>query len=245
VFDPHFFWSFLTYGPIIDGAKLTFLLALAAQTAGIILGLFTALGRISRSRLPILRWVTWFYLWLFRGTPLLVQIAFVYFALPQITNHQIVLGEITSAFIALSLNEGAYMAEIVRAGLASVDHGQTEAAQSLGMTHWLTMRRIVIPQAIRIIIPPTGNEFISMLKNTSLAAIISTPELFFQTQQVASASFRYFEPLVIASIYYLAMTTVATYVQSLLETRYARGFDRDMRQPGFVQRAVAGAMRRG
>lgn len=169
----------------------------------------------------------------------------MYFALPQITNHGIILNEFMSAFIALSLNEGAYMAEIIRAGISSVDQGQTEAAESLGMTRWLAMRRVIIPQAIRIIIPPTGNEFISMLKNTSLAYVISTKEIFFQTEQLSTASFRYFEPLVIVSLYYLAMTTVATYIQGHLERYYGRGFNRNLPGPGRMQRVVLGAMRRG
>jgi polar amino acid transport system permease protein len=243
-FDPTFFWKYLFYGPLIDGAKITVALAVLAQMTGIVLGLFAALGRLTRSSFPIFRWISGFYLWIFRGTPLLVQIAFVYFALPQMTNRAIVLNEFVSAFIALSLNEGAYMAEIIRAGISSVDHGQTEAAESLGMTRALAMRRIVIPQAIRIIIPPTGNEFISMLKNTSLAAFISTQEIFFQTEQLSTASFRYFEPLVIVSLYYLAMTTVATYFQGHLERYYERGFDRNIRGPGVMQRAMSTAMRR-
>jgi polar amino acid transport system permease protein len=219
-------------------------LAVLSQTVGIVLGLFAALGRLSQSSFPLFRWLSGLYLWLFRGTPLLVQISFVYFALPQITNHAIILNEFVSAFIALSLNEGAYMAEIIRAGISSVDRGQTEAAESLGMTRGLTMRRIVIPQAIRIIIPPTGNEFISMLKNTSLAYVISTKEIFFQTEQLSTASFRYFEPLLIVSLYYLAMTTVATYFQGHLERYFGRGFDREIRGPGVMQRALTGAMRR-
>ncbi len=215
-----------------------------SQSVGIFLGLFAALGRITRSSIPIFRWISGLYLWIFRGTPLLVQIAFVYFALPQITNHAIILNEFLSAFIALALNEGAYMAEIIRAGISSVDVGQTEAAESLGMSRRLTMRRIVIPQAIRIIIPPTGNEFISMLKNTSLAYVISTKEIFFQTEQLSTASFRYFEPLLIVSLYYLAMTTVATYFQGHLERYFGRGFNRDIQGPGVMQRALSTAMRR-
>lgn len=199
---------------------------------------------MSPSRFPFFRWISGLYLWLFRGTPLLVQIAFVYFALPQITNHAIVLNEFTSAAIALSVNEGAYMAEIIRAGITSVEGGQLEAAQSLGMTRWLAMRRVILPQAIRIIIPPTGNEFISMLKNTSLASIISTHELVFQQEQLSSATFRYFEPLTIISIYYLAMTTVATYLQGHLENYFGRGFSRQIRGPGRMQRVISGTLRR-
>jgi polar amino acid transport system permease protein len=245
VFDKDFFWKYLFYGPIVDGAKITIALAVLSQAVGIVLGIFAALGRLSRSRLPFWRWLTGLYLWLFRGTPLLVQLAFVYFAVPQITNKAIELNEFWSAALALSLNEGAYMAEIVRAGITSVDSGQLEAAESLGMTRWLAMRRIIIPQAIRVIIPPTGNEFISMLKNTSLAYAISTQEIFFQTDQLANATFRYFEPLTIVSLYYLAMTTVATYAQGHLERYFGRGFTREVRGPGLMQRALAVPFRRG
>lgn len=219
-------------------------MAVFSQLTGIVLGLLAALGRLDQSPLPFLRWLSWFYLWIFRGTPLLVQIFFVYFALPQMTNQHLRLDEVWSAFVALSLNEGAYMAEIIRAGITSVDAGQTEAAQSLGMSRWLTMRRVVLPQAIRFIIPPTGNEFISMLKNTSLAYVISTPELFFQTDQLRTATFHAFEPLVIVSLYYLAMTTVASYIQSHLERYFGRGFSRDIRGPGALQRAFGGAFHR-
>src|SRR5947209_448161 len=141
-FDPSTFWDYLFYGPIVDGAKLTFLMSIVCQLLGIGLGLFLALGRLSRSPVPILRLLSGFYIWIFRGTPLLVQLLFVYDAVPQLTSQRVVLGSITSAVIALSLNEGAYMAEITRAGILSVDPGQVEAAKALGMNYPLTMRRI-------------------------------------------------------------------------------------------------------
>lgn len=219
IFDPSVFWHYLFYGPIIDGAKLTVIASVVSQALGIVIGLFLALGRLSRSRLPVWRWLSGFYIWLFRGTPLLVQLLFVYDAIPQMTNERIVLGSITSAIIALSLNEGAYMAEIIRAGIGSVDPGQVEAAKALGMTYPKTMRRIVLPQAVRFVIPPTGNEFISMLKNTSLASVISAQELLYNTQQVYSNNLAYFELLSVACVWYLAMTTVATWFQSRLERR--------------------------
>ncbi len=244
-FDTQTFWHYLFDPTVVSGAELTIVLAVLSQGFGIILGLFTALGRLSRLPIPIFRAIAGLYIWLFRGTPLIVQIAFVYFAIPQLTNNAIIIGEFPSACIALSLNEGAYMAEIIRAGISSVDSGQFEAAQSLGMSGSLTMRRIILPQAIRIIIPPTGNEFISMLKNTSLAYAISTQELYFTTTQIESATFKYFELLSVASVWYLAMTTVATFVQSRLERRFERGLSRDIRAPGMMQRAMQGALRRG
>lgn len=218
-FDPNVFWHYLFYGPIVDGAKLTFIASVVSQALGIVLGLFLALGRLSRARLPIWRWLAGGYIWLFRGTPLLVQLLFVYDAIPQLTNERVVLGSITSAIIALSLNEGAYMAEIIRAGIQSIDPGQVEAAKALGMTYPKTMRRIVLPQAVRFVIPPTGNEFISMLKNTSLASVISAQELLYNTQQVYSNNYAYFELLSVASLWYLFMTTIATWIQSRLEQR--------------------------
>jgi polar amino acid transport system permease protein len=229
----------------VQGAEITVVLATLSQLIGVVLGLFTALGRMSRMRLPVLRWIAGLYIWLFRGTPLLIQIIFVYFAVPQITGNKIIISEFPSALIALALNEGAYMAEIVRAGITSVDTGQMEAAESLGMTRWLAMRRVVLPQAIRFIIPPTGNEYISMLKNTSLAYAVGAHELLFETQQIISATFNYFELLAVASCWYLAMTTVATYFQGRLESHYGRGFAREIRGPGIVQRAMVGALRRG
>lgn len=200
---------------------------------------------MSRSPVSPARWIAGLYIWLFRGTPLLVQIALVYFALPQLTAGRVSINEFWSAAIALSLNEGAYMAEIIRAGITSVDTGQVEAAESLGMSRRLSMRRIILPQAVRFIIPPTGNEFISMLKNSSLASVISTAELFYQTQQVYSANSRYFELLCVESAWYLAMTTVATYFQGHLERYFGRGFSREIQGPGVMQRALSNAMRRG
>jgi len=224
-FDFTIFKHFFFDPSIVDGAKLTLLLSIVCQVLGIIIGLFLALGRLSRSRVPIFRWASGLYIWFFRGTPLLLQLLFVYDGIPQLTNKGIVLGSITSATIALSLNEGAYMAEIIRAGILSVDTGQVEAARALGMSYPLTLRRIILPQAVRFVIPPTGNEFISMLKNTSLAAVIVTPELLYAVQQIYSANYAVFELLTVAAIYYLAMTTVATLVQSWLERtfEYRRG----------------------
>lgn len=219
----------------MQGAEVTIVLAVLAQAIGIILGLFTALGRLSRFPIPIFRSIAGLYIWLFRGTPLLVQLVFVYFALPQLTGNRLIIPEFQSALIALSLNEGAYMAEIIRAGITSVDPGQLEAAQSLGMPGWLAMRRIVLPQAIRFVIPPTGNEFISMLKNTSLAYAIGTKELFYQATQIYSSNFKYFELLAVVSVWYLAMTTIATFFQARIERHYERGHVRNVREPGMLQ----------
>lgn len=241
MFDVHVFWDFLFFKTVIQGAELTIYMAVISQVAGIVIGLFLALGRLSTNRFPIFRWPADGYIWFFRGTPLLVQMIFVYDALPQLSNNTIILGIVTSSIIALSLNEGAYMAEIIRAGIQSVDPGQIEAAKALGMGYPLIMRRIVIPQAVRFIIPPTGNEFISMLKNTSLATVIAARELLGAVQDIYDANARYFELLTVACIWYLAMTTIATIVQRRIERRLE--YRRLPRQSGLFSFALPGSHR--
>lgn len=204
---------------LLGGAWNTIWLTLAAMTFGLVLGLIAALGRMSRYRSA--RYIAHFYIWLFRGTPLLVQLVMWYTGLPQIG---IRLSGLMAALIGLGLNEGAYLAEIIRAGILSVDTGQMEAAKSLGMTSRLAMRLIIIPQAIRTIIPPTGNEFIGMLKNTSLVSTIAVAELLLRTENLISTSFRTLELLSIASIYYLALTTIFSIIQRRVERWSQRGF---------------------
>ena len=141
-------------------------------------------------------------------------------------------GNIQAAIVALSLNEGAYMTEIVRAGILSVDTGQIEAAKSLGMTYFKSMRRIVLPQAVRVILPPLGNEFNAMLKNTTLVSVIGVPELLMATQMVTSATFRVFELYTVVALYYLALTTAWGFVQSAIERRFGDlGQDRQAPTP--------------
>ncbi len=199
---------------LIEGAKLTIVLSVVAQAVGILLGLLAALMRLSKSRL--LNWIAGVYIWLFRGTPLLVQLIVFATGLYEIG---IKLDLFTAALLALSLNEGAYMAEIVRAGIQSIDPGQTEAAKALGMTYGLSMRRIVLPQAARVILPPTGNEFNNMLKSSSLASVISIKELLQSAGDLNHLYFRTLETFTIVSCYYLAMTTVVTWGQSWMENR--------------------------
>ncbi|MBO0684226.1 MAG: amino acid ABC transporter permease, partial [Candidatus Dormibacteraeota bacterium] len=175
-FDFDVFRSLLFSGFFLVPAWTTFWVTIAAMAMGIALGLGGALGRLSSVQ-PA-RWVVAAYLWVFRGTPVLVQIIFWYDATSELTNNVINLPALVAGVLALGVNEGAYMTEIVRAGLLSIDPGQQEAARSLGMTYAQTMRRIVIPQALRVIIPPTGNEVISMLKTTSLLFTIAVPEIF-------------------------------------------------------------------
>jgi polar amino acid transport system permease protein len=187
--------------------------------------------------------LSWFYVWFFRGTPVLVQIFFWFnlaIVLPYIGisipgthigvswSTNVLITALMAAIFGLGFNEAAYMAEIVRAGIISVEHGQTEAAQALGMTRLQVMRRIVLPQAMRVIIPPTGNETISMLKTTSLAFVASVPELFTRSHQIASSNFRVVELLFVASLWYLALTSVLTVGQYYLERYFARGSQREL-----------------
>jgi polar amino acid transport system permease protein len=227
---------FLSQRLILQGIVTTLELTVLAMVIGISLGVVLAVMRLSPN--PVVSAVSWFYIWFFRGTPVLVQIFFWFnlasvlpyigFGIPFTTIHwqaptNSLIAPFLAATLGLGLNEAAYMAEIVRAGIISVEHGQAEAAQALGMTRMLLMRRIVLPQAMRVIIPPTGNETISMLKTTSLAFVASVPELFTRSQQIASANFRVIELAIVASIWYLAMTSILTVGQYYVERHFARG----------------------
>ena len=212
--------QFLFSGIFLKAAWTTLWISVVAQAAGVVLGLILALMRMSR--FPLISWPARAYIWLFRGSPLLVQILILYTGIPELfpspTVTQI-LSKIVVVLIALSLNEGAYMAEITRAGISSVDPGQMEAAKALGMRYGLAMRRIIIPQAIRIIVPPLGNEFNNMLKSTSLAAVIGLLELTGTAQVFGSQSFTEFELLIVATFWYLVLTTLWGYAQRWIENR--------------------------
>lgn len=228
-FDWPFFWHYL-FEPssvYLHGLWLTLSLSVISQSLGTLIGVAAALG--TQSRFRAVRALVAFYTWLMRGTPLLVQIVFIYTALAAggIFRFQdidlgfvVIPGNIQAAILALSLNEGAYMTEIVRAGILSVDSGQTEAAKSLGMTYLKLMRRIILPQAARVIIPPLGNEFNAMLKNTTLVSVIGVPELLLATQMVTSATFRVFELYTVVALYYLTLTTLWGFVQRSIERRF-------------------------
>lgn len=236
----HFFVSH----QIIVAIPVTLELTGTAMAIGIVLGTLLAVMRLSPN--PLVSGASWLYIWLFRGTPVLVQILLWYniaavyprFSLGVPFTHQIfahftassAITPFVAGMLALGLNEGAYMAEIVRAGIISVEEGQTEAAQSLGMTRLLTMRRIVLPQAMRVIIPPTGNETISMLKTTSLVAVIALPhpELLYAAQLIYSVNYRTIQLLIVASLWYLIMTTVLTVGQYYLERYFGRGATRSL-----------------
>ncbi len=242
---------------ILKGIVVTIVLSIISQFAGVAIGLILYFMRRTRWR-PI-RWIAEVYIWIFRGTPQVVQILFLYIALgylglgrslreidpfTPIGFHGIFMDSIIAAIVALSLNEGAYMAEIVRAGIDSIDPGQMEAAKSLGMTYWQGMRRIVLPQAMRIIIPPLGNEFNNMLKTTSLVAFISLYDLLGAAQAIGQFGFRSLELLVVASIWYLVLTTLWGFVQSWLERKFSASTREPSGQKSFWQRMFGGTPRR-
>jgi polar amino acid transport system permease protein len=213
------FFEFLVSPYVIAGAWTTVWLTCAAMAIGIVLGFGAALMRLSRSR--VLRGVAGFYVWLWRGTPLLVQLVIIYTGLPQLG---IRLGVIESALIGFGLNEGAYFAELVRAGILSVDPGQTDAARALGLRYSTLMRKIVLPQAARVVIPPLGNQFNGMLKTSSLASVISMEELLRHAQQLAQIEFRVLEAYIVAAIYYLGLTTLWGQAQRRIEAHYAKPY---------------------
>lgn len=215
-FDVGVVGDYLFADVILRGVWITIQLSVLSQAIGIGLGLIAAIMKTTRS--VTLNAIANFYIWFFRGTPLLVQLIFWFTALPRLVAYDwAVLSPFQAALLGLSINEGAYMAEIVRAGIQSVESGQLDAAKSLGMTNLMAMRRIVLPQAVRVVIPPTGNEFIAMLKNSSLASVIALQELLGASRAVYARNFRTQELLVVASIWYLAMTTVFSLAQARLE----------------------------
>jgi polar amino acid transport system permease protein len=225
--------GFLFYPVILVGLANTVLLAVAAQGAAIVIGIVIALMR--RSANPVARWFAGGYIWLFRGLPVLLQIliwynlalVFTYISIPlpfggyllhEQTN--VLITAFVAALLGLALNESAYMAEIVRAGFTSVDPGQVEAAQSIGMSPLLTLRRVVLPQAMRVIIPPTGNDFINMLKGTSMASVIGVTELIHAANNISSRNLLVMETLLAAAIWYMVVVTVAGVGQHYLERAF-------------------------
>jgi polar amino acid transport system permease protein len=238
--NPRFEWSvvghFLFDQRILHGVLVTIELTAIAMAIGIVLGVVLAVMRLSPN--PLVSGGSWFYIWFFRGTPVLVQLLFWYniaALYPKIglgipfgpsfvhADANKLITPFTAAILGLGLNEGAYMAEIVRAGIISVPDGQADAAQSLGMTRLQTMRRIVLPQAMRVIIPPTGNETISMLKSSSLASVIVVTELLYAAQLIYSVNFKTIQLLIVASIWYIVCTSVLYVGQFYLERYYGRG----------------------
>ena len=241
VINWRFSWNvvfhYFTVTEILQGLGRTILLTIISMAIGITLGVTIAIMRLSKSRL--LSSTAWTYTWFFRGTPVYVQLIFwfniaaiypmITFGLPFMhatffhLNTVTFFTPFTAGIIGLGLNEGAYMSEIARSGLIAVDEGQIEAASAIGMTRAQTLRLVILPQAMRVIIPPTGNEVISMLKTTSLVSSIGVIELLGAAQNIYSATYQVVPMLIVASLWYLAITTVLSIGQYYLERHYAKG----------------------
>lgn len=234
--------DFLFDPRILSGVWLTILITVISMLVSILLAVVIAAMRLSPN--PVLSGVAWFYVWAFRGTPLIVQIMLWGYLgllfdrltlgvpLTDVVFWSISTNDLVTPFVAgllaMTLNQAAYSSEIVRAGMISVDEGQREAAYSLGMSPLYTFRRVLLPQAMRVIIPPMGNELISMLKNTSLLSVIAVMELYTQASVISSANLRQVELLIVVSVWYLLMTSVLSIPQYYLERRFGRGSTRNL-----------------
>lgn len=230
--------SYLFAPEILRGVVLTIILTIVSMTAGISLGTLLAVMRLSDN--PIVNAISRGYIWFFRGTPLLVQLIFWYniaalyptisvgipFGGPEfmIGSVNTLITPLGAALLGLSLNEAAYMAEIIRGGIGSVDNGQYDAAQALGMNKTQLMRRVILPQAMRVVLPPTGNQVISMLKGTTLVSVLAISDLLYSAQIIYSLNYQTIPLLIVASLWYLLMTTILSFFQDKLEKHYARGF---------------------
>ena len=240
-------WKYLFNEHVLDGIGWTLILTVASMLIAVVLSVLLAVMRSSAN--VVLRGVSWFWIWFFRGTPVYTQLVFwglFSVLIPRLSigipftsiefwsiDSQVVVTAAVGAIVGLALNESAYLAEIVRAGLEAVDPGQAEAAAALGMRRGLIMRRIILPQAMRIIVPPVGNETIGMLKTTSLVlAVPFTLDLQFATNAVANRIYKPIPLLLVACIWYLVITTILMIVQSRLEKYFGKGFE---------QRAIAAA----
>jgi len=239
--NPRFQWGtvgeMLFSERILHGLLLTLELTVIAMVAGVALGIVVAVARMSPNRL--LAGAGAFYVWLFRGTPVLVQLLFWSFIAalyptvgigPLQVDANVLITPFMAAILGLALNQAAYMAEIVRAGILSVPGGQAEAASALGLSRMQTLRRIVLPQAMRVIVPPTGNETISMLKTTSLVSVIASSDLLYSAQLIYSQNFKQVPLLIVVCVWYLAITTLLSLGQSALERHYGRGVRRTRKE---------------
>jgi len=224
--------EFLTAQIILQGLIATIVMAVAAMALGIVLGIITAVMHLSPN--PLIKAVAVGYAWFFRGTPVLVQLMLVYFGLPYLLGFDLfpfelgrapfsIEGALAAGIVTFGLHEAAMMSEIARAGIGAVDHGQIEAARALGMGPGLTVRRIVLPQAVPLMIPPLGNQFNTMLKTTSLLSVIGVGELFRAAEEMQAASFKTFEVYLGISLYYLLLTALWSVIQQRMERRLQRG----------------------
>ena len=229
--------EYMFAGPVLAGLANTLMLTVISMLIGIGLGIVVAVCRLSGN--PILSTVAWGYSWFFRGTPLMVQLLFWFFlaalvptinlgvpfvvSFAELNTNQLIT-PLTAALLGLGLNEAAYMSEIVRSGIRAIPTGQTEAAQAIGMTRLQTMRRVILPQAMRVIIPPTGNETIGMLKHTSLVMIVGYSDLLTSVSVIYARTFETIPLLIVAAIWYLAVTAVLSVGQYYVERHFERGF---------------------
>jgi len=244
--NPRFRWDvvgdYLFNGQVLAGVRATILLTIVAMLVGIVLGVLLAIGR--RSPNPVVSRICWVYVWFFRGVPVFVQVL-AWFSvaalLPQVGfgipfggplfvsgSASSLISKFAAAVLGLGLSEAAYYSEIVRAGLLSVDEGQGEAAAALGMTRSLALRRIILPQAARVIVPPTGNEFNSMLKTTAIVSAIAYTELTYSVQLIYNANYQIPPLLIVAIVWYLLMTSVLQVGQYYLERYFSRGSSRSL-----------------
>jgi polar amino acid transport system permease protein len=227
-FDWAFFFKNLVTpsGPFLQGLVLTVVISIAAMAGALLVGLVIALMR--RSGLALLRGVASFYIWLIRGTPLLVQLVIIYtgLAAANVVRFQdaeigglLIKAAVQAAIVGLIINESAYISEIIRAGLDSVAIGQSEAASALGMTGASAMRWIILPQALRLMVPPLGNSFNGLMKSTSILSVIGVSEMFLVAQSISASTFKTFEIFTAVAVYYLLLTTIWTVVQAWIERR--------------------------
>ena len=228
-------WSyvgrFLTVPAILTGIGNTLVMAVLAMALGVVLGVVVAVMRLSPN--PVLATVAAFYTWLFRGTPLILQLllwfnlalVFPVLGVPGLWSGRAVdiMTPFLAALLGLGINQGAYTSEVMRAGMLSVDSGQYEAASAIGMRRLQALRRIVLPQAMRVVLPPLGNEFIGMVKATSLASVIQYPEVLHAAENIYYANSRVIELLIVAGLWYLLVVSLLTPLQFLLERRFSRG----------------------
>lgn len=246
--NPNFEWDvvakYFTDESILHGIKMTLGLTVISMTLGILIGLVCAIGKLSNS--PYYNALANVYLWFFRSTPLLVQLLFWYnlaalfptLSFPGLgsVNTNEVITPLTAAIVGLSLNEGAFMGEIIRAGLLSVDPNQKETAQAFGMSRVQIMFRILIPQAMTAIIPPTGNQVISMVKATAMVSIIAMDDLLYSVQTIYNVTFQIIPLLIVAVIWYLIITSVLSVFQWLIERHFSKGRSR---QADIVEETLA------
>lgn len=246
--------EYLFAAPVLAGLGNTLMLTAVSMAIGIVLGIAVAVCRLSPN--PILSSAAWAYSWFFRGTPLMVQLLFWFFMaalIPKLVlgvpfgpsffeiSTNTLISPFTAAILGLSLNEGAYMGEIVRSGIRAIPVGQTEAAKAMGMTRLQTMHRVILPQAMRVIIPPTGNETIGMLKYTSLVIVIGYSELLTSVSIIYSRTFQTIPLLIVAALWYLAVTAVLSVGQYYVERHFERGFT-PMRAAKTLPKTAANAL---